>query len=180
MRKSTPTTFDGSKLRSLREKAGWSPDDLAANGGPHLRSDVVEMYEAGKRQPSFDRLQDLAAAFGVSIDELLNRDLASSNHHWYREAAGLPHAEVADPLGVHRSTVKRWDTNGEIPRNHLEACAKLYNTTPENLASSSFAQIKLSLSPSLTGTLDERRGKQTRERFLMDLVTTALDDQKVT
>lgn len=176
VRKSTPTTFDRSALHTLRIKARMSTAQLAAHAGTHLRADVVDLYEAGDRQPSFDRLAQIADALGVTIVELLNRDYATSTHHWYREAAGLSHVDVADKLGVHRSTVSRWDATGEIATQHLQACAGLYATSVKALTANAHERVNLSLSHSLAAQVDRARGKQTRERYLADLIASTFEN----
>jgi len=176
VRKSTPTTFNASALRLLRTKAKLSTADLASQSGPHLRADVVDLYEAGERQPSFDRLAEMAATLGIEIVELLDRDYATSDHHWYREAAGLSHADVADKLGIHRSTVSRWDDTGEIAPKHLDACADLYNTTVQALTTNTYERLNLNLSPTLAAQVDRARRKKTREQYLIELIASALDD----
>ncbi len=171
MRKSTPTTFDGTRLRERRTKAGVSIDDLACQAGRHFRSVDIECYESGDRQPSFDRIQQLAEALDIDLVDLLDRNAATSAHHWYREAAGMSHVDVAEKLEVHRTTVARWDVTGDVPDEHLEACAALYATTPAELSTSG-ERISVNLSPTIAQEVDRRRGKQPRERYLSDLVTS--------
>jgi len=172
MRMPTPTTFAGPQLRACRQNANISPDDLAAQTDASLRGDVIEAYEAGDRQPSFARLRALAQALQVDPTELLERSRASSHHHWYREAAGLSHVEVAKHLGVHRSTISRWDITGEVPQQHQTACAQLYRIHPSALTNGH--RIQLQLAEDIAAALDQQRGSRTRESYLNELITNAL------
>lgn len=56
----------GPRLKALREKAGLSGESLAAAAG--MTRQAVHNYEAGQRSPTWDAVQQLAAALGVSTD----------------------------------------------------------------------------------------------------------------
>jgi transcriptional regulator with XRE-family HTH domain len=58
----------GEALRRLRQQAGLSQAGLAAAAGVHLRQ--INRYESGEQQPALDVGMRLAAALGVSLDEL--------------------------------------------------------------------------------------------------------------
>lgn len=177
MRKPTPTTFDGTKLRALRETAGYSAEDLADKADPHLRHDVVAIYEAGQRQPTFERLNNIAAALEVTLSDLLNANLATSAHHWHREAAGLSHDDVATKLGVHRATIKRWDLTGNIAPRHIQACADLYRTTVATLTDPS-DRVTVTLTPEVAIEVDRRRQDQPRDRYLTELIAKLVQGDK--
>src|SRR5438067_13464688 len=58
----------GDVVRRLRQEAGLSQAGLAAAAGVHLRQ--IHRYESGEQQPALDVAQRLAAALGVTLDEL--------------------------------------------------------------------------------------------------------------
>ena len=58
----------GEVLRQLRQDAGLSQAGLAGAAGIHLRQ--IHRYESGEQQPALDVAQRLAAALGVTLDEL--------------------------------------------------------------------------------------------------------------
>src|SRR5215212_2089207 len=62
-----PPTF-GDVMRRLRQDAGLSQAGLAAAAGIHLRQ--IHRYESGEQQPALGVAQRLAAALGVTLDEL--------------------------------------------------------------------------------------------------------------
>jgi|GEM_PF-858299 len=57
-------------MKALRKAHGWSQSDLAERTGAHLTH--VNRVETGKYNPSVDFVVKVAAAFGVSVDALLN------------------------------------------------------------------------------------------------------------
>jgi transcriptional regulator with XRE-family HTH domain len=62
----------GQRVRSLREQRGWSRAELAERSGVSDR--LIRYYESGERgvkAPSLPTLQGFAAAFGLSIDDLV-------------------------------------------------------------------------------------------------------------
>ena len=64
----TAATFQD-RLRQLREARGWTPEELSAASGVH--SQTVRKLEDGQRTwPRLDIAQKLAAALGVTLDEL--------------------------------------------------------------------------------------------------------------
>lgn len=58
-------------LKALRKNKGWTQTNLAKNLG--VTQQVIASYETGKKKPPVDRLQQLAAAFDVSVDEIVGR-----------------------------------------------------------------------------------------------------------
>lgn len=64
-------------LRYLREKNGMDQIDLAIKLGRKSSSSVSE-WEKGKYTPKIGVLNDIAEIFGVSITDLMNKDLSST------------------------------------------------------------------------------------------------------
>lgn len=56
------------RLKFLREKHGYTQDELAARVG--LTKNAVSMYEHGKRRPTLETLEALSDIFNVTIDYL--------------------------------------------------------------------------------------------------------------
>ena len=59
------------RLRLLREKTELSVAALAEKAG--MSRESVRLYEAGKRSPTWDAVQKLAAALGVPTDTFRDR-----------------------------------------------------------------------------------------------------------
>ena len=64
-----------SNIRFLRKQAGLTQAELAVRLG--LNRPVVGAYEEGRAEPKLQNLQMIAQFFNRSIDDLLNKDLAS-------------------------------------------------------------------------------------------------------
>ncbi|MBY8879744.1 helix-turn-helix domain-containing protein [Actinacidiphila acidipaludis] len=65
--------FSGSRLRAARRAAGLSADALAETVA--RSASVVWSYEEGRARPPVDVAAGLAAAVGVTLDELLDDPL---------------------------------------------------------------------------------------------------------
>lgn len=55
-------------IKQLREDRGWSQAELARRVGVHAMS--VSYWEIGRYEPKASQLKALAAAFGVSMDDI--------------------------------------------------------------------------------------------------------------
>ena len=62
-------------IRREREKRGWSQAELARRIG--VSQPMVNIYEHGKNKPKMQTLEKMAAAFGVSVPELLTGEKQS-------------------------------------------------------------------------------------------------------
>lgn len=69
----------GLRVKELRQKRGWSQEELAENSGLSLRT--VQRIEGGETEPRGDTLKRLAESFGVSPDEII--DWASKEDRRY-------------------------------------------------------------------------------------------------
>lgn len=56
-------------ITKLREQRGWSQSELARRIG--VSSSMVNMYEHGTNRPRMATLERMAAAFGISVPELI-------------------------------------------------------------------------------------------------------------
>lgn len=60
------------KVLALRKKAGWSQQKLAEKAG--LSYNMITKIEQNiAKQPTIQTVMKIAAAFSVSLDELVNR-----------------------------------------------------------------------------------------------------------
>ena len=59
------------RLKAIREGAGMTPGQLAAAAG--TTPAAVSRYESGDRRPTWDAVQQLAAALGVTTDTFRDR-----------------------------------------------------------------------------------------------------------
>jgi len=56
-------------LKRLRDKRGWSQEELAGEAGD-LRQAAVSEIETGRANPTLDTLERLATALGVRVRDL--------------------------------------------------------------------------------------------------------------
>lgn len=62
----------GKKLKTLRRQAGLTQEHLAE--ATEISVDFISLVERGINSPSFDNLEKLAKALGVSIRDLFDFD----------------------------------------------------------------------------------------------------------
>lgn len=67
----------GNRIAMLRKQTGISQKELADRLGVSASS--IGMYEQGRREPSADRLVQMAAVFGVSTDYLLTGQISDAH-----------------------------------------------------------------------------------------------------
>lgn len=60
----------GKRLKTLRRQAGLTQEQLAE--ATELSVDFISLVERGINAPSFDNLEKLAKALGVSVQELFD------------------------------------------------------------------------------------------------------------
>lgn len=65
----TPPTALGARIRELRASKGWAQWELAYVVG--TLANRVSDWELGVRQPTLPSLEKLAAAFGITVADLL-------------------------------------------------------------------------------------------------------------
>ena len=64
----SPMEAFGRRLRALREKRGWTQEELAARCGRHWT--YIGGIERGERNPTLRVIADLARALGVPVRDL--------------------------------------------------------------------------------------------------------------
>jgi transcriptional regulator with XRE-family HTH domain len=67
----------GKKIRKLREKKGYSQEELSFNANIH-RTYLCGL-EAGKRNPSFTTLLKISKALSVNIYDLVNEEVIQND-----------------------------------------------------------------------------------------------------
>ena len=82
------------RFKELRKLAGYTQDELANKLG--VVKSTISMYETGKRQPDFEKLEEIADLFNVNMDYLLGRSNiksaltnAASSSNKVREIKGI-------------------------------------------------------------------------------------------
>lgn len=68
------STFLGENIRRLRKRRNWSQEELAKQVG--LNRGNIASYEKGTAEPKICNLLKIAHLFGISILDLLGRDLS--------------------------------------------------------------------------------------------------------
>lgn len=63
----------GLNIRALREKKGWSQEELAERSGLHRT--YISGLERGIRNPTIDTVDIIATALGVKLGDLLNKSM---------------------------------------------------------------------------------------------------------
>jgi transcriptional regulator with XRE-family HTH domain len=67
----------GVRIRELREKKSWSLSEAAEHAG--ISRSYLHQLEQGKSEPTQEKIQQLAAAFGALPSELLGESPASES-----------------------------------------------------------------------------------------------------
>jgi transcriptional regulator with XRE-family HTH domain len=62
----------GHRVRTLRDKKGWTQEDLAGEAG--LDRSYVSGLESGRRNPTYLRLAALAKALNIPLPSLIDID----------------------------------------------------------------------------------------------------------
>jgi transcriptional regulator with XRE-family HTH domain len=68
--------FLGKNLRYLRKQKGLTQSDIS--GKLNIKRTMISAYEDGRSEPKLEGLNTMAEIFGVSLDELLNRDIETA------------------------------------------------------------------------------------------------------
>jgi transcriptional regulator with XRE-family HTH domain len=58
----------GKNIRALRREKGWTQQDLAKKLGTTQKT--ITAYECGTRHPTAEKIPDIAALFGITVNEL--------------------------------------------------------------------------------------------------------------
>jgi transcriptional regulator with XRE-family HTH domain len=101
----------GERLRTVRLSRGLSLQAAASASAGAFRASTLGAYERGERTLAAERLDDLAALYDVSVEELLPArgplviDLRNSEDHEEEELLGQLRTIVAELRGVDSDAV---------------------------------------------------------------------------
>jgi transcriptional regulator with XRE-family HTH domain len=119
------TTFDGTRLATIRAAAGWTAVELAA--ALDVAHSRVSEWEHGRVQPSPQMLWTIAATLGVATVDLLTRAPVTLTE--IRHAAGWGRSDVADHLDVGYATLYAIETGRRaLSPDRARQLAALYKT----------------------------------------------------
>lgn len=149
----------GKRIKSARQKAGMSQEELAQAIGS--TKSAVSRYEAGKRQPRYDQLLNIADALGVSVHALVDwgdvDEEAFKELFIYGEGPTQPEViEHKEPIGKAEVEVHK------ITAEELEALmAKLQDGKPRLLSPDDLAELKATPKEQIAAALEkqEKQGK---------------------
>lgn len=108
-----------SNLSFLRKEKGLTQEAVAETLG--LGRQAVGFYESGDREPTLENLLNLARFFGVSVDDLLSKDmrpagsLLSLNIRYLRKSNRITQKELARLLGVEDPAVSKYESGDNKP-----------------------------------------------------------------
>ena len=139
------------RLKSLRRESGLSQQDFAKQLGTSKSS--INMYERGEREPGLEMLEAMADYFNVDMDYLLGKSTHKSKSAWLegvehmacndtaqkikslRLSQNLTLEQVANEVGVGKSTVRKWETGmiANMRRDKIASLAKALHTSPAYL-----------------------------------------------
>lgn len=124
--------FDAATFRHARISAGYSRVELAALLG--VSKQTVKSWEAGRRTPTPERLDDAAALLRVEPAALNGRtDSQRLDLQGLRETAGLSVRAAARRLGIDPKTVRRVEA-GQRPPPDPARMRGVYHVADRTLA----------------------------------------------
>lgn len=126
-------------LKYLREQKKLSQEEFAKEFG--LSPSAIGMWERGSRKPDIEAVISLAEYFGVTLDELVLKNLRPpepiyvSNLRYLRKKHGITQTELAKVLGFKgKSSVCAIETGTvEISVDNLIKLADYFNVTLDQL-----------------------------------------------
>lgn len=142
----------GNRIKTARQKKGMSQEELAQAIG--ATKAAVSRYEAGKRRPSYDQLQRIAAALGTSISNLLPPD------NYWEDENGVGHTEPQ--VVEHEGPLQRAEVveRSATPEELEALLAKLQDGEPLVLSPEELAKLKATPKEQVAAALDKKeRGK---------------------
>jgi transcriptional regulator with XRE-family HTH domain len=86
-------------IKRLRKSNGWTQTQLAKILGTSQK--VITSYETGVKKPPINRLPDLAAVFGVTIEEIIGEKPLTINGdtpHTHKNSRAAKMQELYDKL----------------------------------------------------------------------------------
>ena len=126
-------------LKYLREQRGLSQKDFSADMG--LSRATVGNWETGERKPDIEMIVRLAEYFGVTLDDLVLRDLKPpipkyvGNIRYLRLRHGITQEQIGELLGLKNKNSLSLIEAGKsgISVENLEKLADFFGVTLEQL-----------------------------------------------
>lgn len=206
------STTTGERIKAQREALGISQDELARKLGYQSRSSVNKI-ESGERDLPQSKIKAIADALCVSPSFIMGWDACkhadciqhppvSGNEsapkdrqedlgrriHDLRTSQKLTFEQVANEVGVGKSTVRKWETGmiADMRCDKIAALAKALQTTPEYLMGWSTGQsgnqkktAYVVLSPKaqkFAAAFDKATAKE--QQIIQLVLSEYLDDEK--
>ncbi|MBN8861417.1 MAG: helix-turn-helix transcriptional regulator [Sphingobacteriales bacterium] len=94
-------------LKALRKSKGWTQDEMLSVSG--ITRSTWSNYETGQTQPDIETIARISGIFGVSIDDLILKDLSNvledpKNRKKFTEVEG-PENVLNDPENIQTWTI---------------------------------------------------------------------------
>jgi len=126
-------------LKYLREQKGLSQRDFSADLG--LSCAAIGMWEQNHRKPDIEMIIRLAEYFGVTLDDLVLRDLKppipkyASNIRYLRLSHGITQEQMGELLGLKNKSSLSLIEAGKsgISVENLEKLADFFGVTLDEL-----------------------------------------------
>lgn len=143
----------GKRIKAARQKAGMSQEELAQAIGS--TKSAVSRYEAGKRQPRYDQLLNIADALGVSVHTLV--DWGDVDEEAFKELFIYGEGPAQPEVVVHEEPIDKTEVEvHELPAQELETLmAKLQDGKPLVLSPDDLAKIKATPKEQIAAALDK-------------------------
>ena len=149
----------GKRIKSARQKAGMSQEELAQAIGS--TKSAVSRYEAGKRQPRYDQLLNIADALGVSVHALV--DWGDVDKEAFKKLFIYGEGPTQPEVIAHEEPIGKAEVEvHEITAEELETLmAKLQDGKPLLLSPDDLAKLKATPKEQVAAALDkqEERGE---------------------
>ena len=126
-------------LKYLRERKGLSQREFSADLG--LSRATVGNWETGERKPDIEMIIRLAEYFGVTLDDLVLRDLRppiprySGNIRYLRLSHGITQEQMEELLGLKNKSILSLIEAGKsgISIENLEKLADFFGVTLDQM-----------------------------------------------
>lgn len=143
----------GKRIKSARQKAGMSQEELAQAIGS--TKSAVSRYEAGKRQPRYDQLLNIADALGVSVHALV--DWGDVDKEAFKKLFIYGEGPTQPEVIAHEEPIGKAEVEvHEITAEELETLmAKLQDGKPLLLSPDDLAKLKATPKEQVAAALDK-------------------------
>jgi transcriptional regulator with XRE-family HTH domain len=111
----------GERIKSLRNKKGWTQKDLAQKVG--LTYIQIGRYEKQKAMPSSDVLQKIAAVLDTTADFLMNGSTGDQAHQNIKDKELLQLFEEVEALESEDKKMIKLFLNALVTKRKLQAIA---------------------------------------------------------